>query len=99
MVDIETVQKVADNARIKLDEEEAEEFREDFENILEKFSSLDEVDTEDVEPSFHPIEVDSKTREDEVEETLDKEEVFRNTENDEEYEEHEDPQTAADLIP
>lgn len=83
MVDIETVQKVADNARIKLDEEEAEEFREDFENILEKFSSLDEVDTEDVEPSFHPVEVDSKTREDEVEETLDKEEVFQNTENDE----------------
>lgn len=84
MVDIETVQKVADNARIKLDEEEAEEFREDFENILEKFSSLDEVDTEDVEPSFHPVEVDSKTREDEVEETLDREQVFQNTENDEE---------------
>lgn len=83
MVDIETVQKVADNARIKLDEEEAEEFREDFENILEKFSSLDEVDTEDVEPSFHPVEVDSSTREDEVEETLDEEEVFQNTENDE----------------
>lgn len=84
MVDIETVQKVADNARIKLDEEEAEDFREDFENILEKFSSLDEVDTEDVEPSFHPVEVDSKTREDEVENTLEKDEVFQNTENDEE---------------
>lgn len=83
MVDIETVHKVADNARIKLDEEEAEEFREDFENILEKFSSLDEVETENVEPSFHPVEVDSKTRKDEVEETLDKEQVFQNTENNE----------------
>lgn len=83
MVNIETVQKVADNARIKLDEEEAEEFREDFENILEKFSSLDEVNTEDVEPSFHPVEVDSKTRDDEVEETLDREQVFQNTENNE----------------
>ncbi|QKQ98423.1 Asp-tRNA(Asn)/Glu-tRNA(Gln) amidotransferase subunit GatC [Candidatus Nanohaloarchaea archaeon] len=84
MVDIETVKKVADNARIKLEDGEAEEFKEDFDNILEKFSSLDEVDTEDVEPAFHPVDVDSKTRKDEEEETLDREEVFRNTENEEE---------------
>ncbi|WEL23289.1 Asp-tRNA(Asn)/Glu-tRNA(Gln) amidotransferase subunit GatC [Candidatus Nanohalovita haloferacivicina] len=84
MVDVETVKKVAKNARIKLEEGEAEEFKEDFDNILEKFSSLDEVDTEDVEPAFHPVEVESKTRPDEKEETLDREEVFQNTDNEEE---------------
>lgn len=83
MVDAEEVEKVAENARIKIDEEEAEEFAEDFEEILDMFETLDEIDTEDVEPAFHPVETESKSREDEEEETLEKEEVFRNTGNEE----------------
>jgi aspartyl-tRNA(Asn)/glutamyl-tRNA(Gln) amidotransferase subunit C len=47
------------------------------------FETLDEVDTEDVEPSFHPVETESKTRNDEKEDTLEKGQVFQNTGNEE----------------
>lgn len=83
MVDAEEVKDVAENARINLEDDEAEEFADEFEDILEMFETLDDVDTEDVEPSFHPVEVSPQTRKDEVEETLDKQEVFQNTDNEE----------------
>lgn len=83
MVDAEEVEKVAENARINISVEEAEEFALDFEEILNMFETLDEINTEDVEPAFHPVETESKSREDEEEETLDKEQVFQNTENEE----------------
>lgn len=83
MVTEEEVQRVADNARINIDDEEIDSFVDDFEQILGMFSTLEEVDTEDVEPAFHPVEVEPETRADEAEDTLDNEEVFRNTENEE----------------
>ena len=83
MVDVEKVKDVAENARINLEEAEAEQFAEEFDNILEVFDKLDQIDTEDVEPAFHPIDTGSEAREDVQEETLDKEEVFQNTENEE----------------
>jgi len=83
MVDVDEVRDVAENARIELQDDEAEKFAEEFEDILEMFEILDKVDTEDVEPSFHPVEVSPETREDEVDETLDREQVFQNTENEE----------------
>ena len=84
MVDAEKVEEVAENARINLEEDEAEKFAQEFENILEVFDKLDKIDTDDVEPAFHPIDTESETREDVKEETLDREEVFQNTDNEEE---------------
>ena len=84
MVDAEKVKEVAENARINLEEDEAEKFAQEFENILEVFDKLDKIDTDDVEPAFHPIDTESETREDVKEETLDREEVFQNTDNEEE---------------
>lgn len=81
MVSTEEVQKVAENARISLDDEEVEKFSEEFEEVLDSFESLQEVDTEDVEPAFHPVEVDEETRGDQVEESISREEAFRNTGN------------------
>lgn len=83
MVKQEEVRSVAENARINLSDEEVEKFSEEFEEILNVFNKLEEVDTEDVEPAFHPIETGSESREDSEEETLDKEQVFQNTENEE----------------
>jgi aspartyl-tRNA(Asn)/glutamyl-tRNA(Gln) amidotransferase subunit C len=83
MVEAEEVKDIAENARINLEEGEAEKFAGEFENILSTFEKLEEIDTEDVEPAFHPTDTESETREDEVEETLDKGEVFRNTDNEE----------------
>lgn len=77
------VEKVAENARIKIDDAEAEGLAEDFNEILEMFETLDQIDTEDVDPSFHPVSVENDSRKDEVGQTLSKEEVFQNTENEE----------------
>lgn len=84
MVDAEEVKEVAENARIDISDEEAEEFSQEFENILDKFERISEVDTEGVEPAFHPVDTGAESREDETGETLDSEEVFQNTENEEE---------------
>jgi len=80
MIDKETVKHVATLARLNLTEEELEKFAKDFEGILEAFSSLDEVDTKDVKPSFHPIEMKNVMREDEKEESLTQEEALANSE-------------------
>lgn len=84
MVDEKDVERVADNARLNLKEEEKSRFADEFEKILDTFKSLAKVDTEEVEPSFHPIDINPKSREDKVEESLGHEEVFQNTENEEE---------------
>lgn len=83
MVDADEVRRVAENARIDVSDEEVEEFVTEFEEILEMFSKIKEVDTEDVEPAFHPVDVEPETREDEEEETLSREKVFQNTDNEE----------------
>lgn len=83
MVSAEEVEKVAENSRLNLGEKEVEKFSGEFDEILEMFQKLDEVDTEDVEPAFHPVEVETETRDDEKEECLPLEEVFLNTGNEE----------------
>ena len=83
MVDKSDVEKVAENARIELEDGEKRNFTEEFENILEMFGKLESVDTEEVEPAFLPVETEDSTRPDEVEETLSREEAFRNTGNSE----------------
>lgn len=83
MVDIEEVRRVADNARLDIDEEEQAQFQDDFEEILDMFDALEEIDTSDVEPAFHPVDVEPEAREDEKEETLSRDEAFRNTGNEE----------------
>ncbi|MDY6778184.1 MAG: Asp-tRNA(Asn)/Glu-tRNA(Gln) amidotransferase subunit GatC [Candidatus Nanohaloarchaea archaeon] len=81
MVDRETVEQVAENARLNLDGDELETFRGDLEDILDAFESLDEIDTEGVEPAFHPIEVGDRKRDDEREESFSQEEALANTKN------------------
>lgn len=65
-IDKELVKRVADNARLKLTEEEVEKFTKQLEDILSTFKEIDEVDTKNVEPSFHPQEIKNVLREDEV---------------------------------
>jgi len=84
VVDVERVEDVAENARIKIGRDEAEEFADQFEDILGMFDKLDKIDTKDVEPAFHPVNVEPELRSDEREETLERKKVFQNTENNEE---------------
>ncbi len=67
MIDVE---KVAKLARLKLTDEEKEEFSRDLNEILEAFEIIKNVDTEGVEPAYLPIDVEDVLREDEVKEPL-----------------------------
>jgi aspartyl-tRNA(Asn)/glutamyl-tRNA(Gln) amidotransferase subunit C len=63
-MDADTVRKVAKVARLRLTQEEAEQFARDLDEVLEFFSLLDEapqVDTHD----FNPVRVADVLREDE----------------------------------
>ena len=58
------VLELAKAARLVLSEEETERYTQQLNVILDAFRELDEVSTEGVEPSYHPIEIMDKLRED-----------------------------------
>ncbi len=81
-IDEETVKHVAKLARIKLDEKEIEQFKKDLSSILDLFSKIDKLKTDD-EFTVQPVESNNSLREDEIEKSLQKEEVFKNTQHEE----------------
>ncbi|ADJ15043.1 Asp-tRNA(Asn)/Glu-tRNA(Gln) amidotransferase subunit GatC [Halalkalicoccus jeotgali] len=72
-VDGEEVRHVAALARVDLDEAEVEAFAEQFGEILDAFETLDEVPEVEREDDLENV-----MREDEVRESLDREEALRN---------------------
>ena len=72
------VEHIASLARIELSEEEKDLFTEQFNRILDYFHKIDELDLEDVEPTYHVIELFNVFREDEVTEPLTQEMVLLN---------------------
>jgi len=77
-VDVETIRHIAELARIKLDDEELEEYARHFQRVLEFFKAIDEVDVEGVEPMYHVIPTVNVFREDTPEKPLDVEVVLKN---------------------
>lgn len=51
-------------SRLELTEEELERFTDQLRVILEAFREIDKVETDGVEPSFHPSELENVWRED-----------------------------------
>ena len=78
-IDKELIIKVAKNARLKLTESEIKEFIPQLKEVLESFSQLSKVNTDKVKPSFQPIEVKNKVREDIIKESIDVRELLKNT--------------------
>jgi len=68
VVSEEIIRKVARVSRLELTEQEIKEFTEQIDDILEAFKKLEKVDTQNVEPSFQPLEIKNVWREDEVHE-------------------------------
>lgn len=64
MLDREQVHKVATLARLALTEEEEERFTTQLGSILEYFEQLNELDTENVQPTARAIDVSNVTRQD-----------------------------------
>jgi len=67
-IDKKLVERIAKVARVELTADELDKFSKQLKNILAAFKDIDEVDTKDVEPSFHPQELKNVWREDAAEE-------------------------------
>lgn len=72
------VKHVAHLARLAITEEEAEKFTKQLEDIINFAEQLNELDTENVEPTTHVIQLKNVLREDIPEEGLPRELVLKN---------------------
>jgi len=72
------VEHVAKLARLELDESEKELFTEQLNAILNYAAKLNELDTENVKPTSHPMPLFNVMREDEVRPSSPIEDVMRN---------------------
>ena len=62
----EEVEHIARLARLGLGEEEIEKFRAQLSNIIENFEILQEVDTTDILPTAHVVDMENVIRDDEA---------------------------------
>ncbi|MEO1172798.1 MAG: Asp-tRNA(Asn)/Glu-tRNA(Gln) amidotransferase subunit GatC, partial [Myxococcota bacterium] len=65
-INAEEVQRIAKLARLKLDADEVESLTVDIEKILTYVEKLNELKTDDVEPTAHAVPLPTKYREDQV---------------------------------
>ena len=72
------VQKVAKLARLKLSDAEFELFTTQLGQVLEYVDMLNEVDTENAEPMAHAAELRNVFREDELQDSLPREDALAN---------------------
>ena len=66
-ISVETLRRVAANARLVLTEDEEKKYSKDLSDILEAFRELDKVNTKGVKPSFQPLPLGNVLREDSAE--------------------------------
>ncbi len=74
----ETVEYVAALAKLKVTEKEKEKVALDLERILEYIETMNELDTEGVEPMSHVLPMKNVFREDEVVNQDNREELLKN---------------------
>lgn len=74
----ETVEHVANLARLYLSEEEKAEMTEKLNSILDYMEKLNELDTSQVQPTAHVIPIKNVFREDRVWESLSLKETLKN---------------------
>ncbi len=77
-IDIKEVYKIAHLARLELSENEGITYSAELSKILDYFSMLNEVETSQIPPTFHPLTWDTPFREDEVKPFADREEILKN---------------------
>ena len=80
-IDRKLIEHIAEIARLKLTEEEIKRFLPQLKEALEFFSQLKEVNTDNVKPSFQPVELKNVMREDKEEKCLSQDEALSLTEN------------------
>ena len=74
----ETIEYVGILAKLELSEEEKEQAKKDMANMLDYIDTLNELDTEGVEPMSHVFPINNVFREDVVTNGDDREEILSN---------------------
>lgn len=72
------VNYVADLARLQLSEEETESLVNDMNQILDYMTTLEELDTSEVEPLEHVIDLEYRLRDDKAKEPLSHDDALKN---------------------
>lgn len=65
-INAETVQHLAQLSNIALTDDEGERLQKDLTNIVQYISQLDELDTDNVEPTYQVFEMENVWRPDEI---------------------------------
>ncbi len=74
----ETIEHVANLARLNLTEEEKQRLTHEMADIIAYVDKLNELDTSDVQPTAHVIPIKNVFREDEVKKSFDREKILAN---------------------
>lgn len=77
-VTVEEVRHIADLARLRFSDDEEEQLAEEMNQVLDHMDKLSELDTEDVEPMSHVLEISNVFRDDEAEQRITREEALEN---------------------
>ena len=77
-IDLDEVKKVAKLARLAISDEEARSLQKDLSAILGYVQKLDELKTDEVEPTSHAVDLPTKFRPDEIKESIDTELALKN---------------------
>jgi len=62
----EEVLKIANLARLKISQDEVEQYAVELSNIITLVEQMNKIDTQNVEPMAHPLDVTQRLRKDEV---------------------------------
>ncbi|MCJ7553916.1 MAG: Asp-tRNA(Asn)/Glu-tRNA(Gln) amidotransferase subunit GatC [Ignavibacteriaceae bacterium] len=72
------VEKIAQLAKLKFNDQEIDSFTDDMNRILSYVDKLNELDTESVEPLSHPNEGSNVFRDDELKKSIPTDEALKN---------------------
>lgn len=68
-IDIELINRLCDIAKLNLTDDEKNLFSKELTEILSAFAVISEIDTENIEPAYHPNKVSNIWRDDIVDDT------------------------------
>ncbi len=72
------VEHIAKLARLHLTADELHLYQKNMEKVLDYVQQLESLDTDDIEPAYHAIQLQDHFRQDQVEEGLTQEQTFAN---------------------
>lgn len=84
MINKDTVLEMVELAKLSISEAELDRYVDNLNQMIEVVDKIKEVDTEDLEPNYNVNNLINPLREDEIKESLPREEVLKNT-NEEQY--------------